>query len=276
VAGGGGSDGGASAGQPAGGAAGAPTGPVQAVLGRRCTVASTIGVVQLAGFPAPYVQATLFDRPDPWVGEPELVTDTCAYHHYEAGACEACAPGETCSSTSECVPEPRSVKDATLVVSTASERREYRANAELGGLYSPIDIGDESSEYSMTLRWGETTITLPPMAVASGELVGLRVSIEGDSQAPGALDVTWAPSGQGGFVRSRIPINHHAAGPTFTDCAAPENAGSLHADADMVDPLAVKTGLEFQGVEHSFIAAAETDAGCVEFRFGTPILAFPD
>ena len=50
---------------------------------------------------------------------------------------------------------------------------------------------------------------------------------------------------------------------------APVSAGSFRADADMVDPLAVSTGLEFQGVSHFAFAAAETAGGCVEFRLGS-------
>ena len=44
----------------------------------------------------------------------------------------------------------------------------------------------------------------------------------------------------------------------------------------MIDPLAVITGLEFQGIEHVFVAAATTPEGCVEFRFGEQELVFPN
>ena len=83
------------------------------------------------------------------------------------------------------------------------------------------------------------------------------------------------PAKDGAFVRTTIPINHHAGGPTFTECAAPDGSGAFHADAAMINPLAVKTGLEFQGVEHVFVAAAVTPQGCVEFRFGTKIPVQP-
>lgn len=263
-------------GTPEGGNAGAPPGGSgEAVIGQRCAVASTIGVVQLAGFPEPYVQVTLYDRKDPWLAAPELVTPTCAYHHYTPGVCQGCEAGELCSDADECVPEPRTVKDAKLVVSTGGQQREYEANPQLGGIYSMLNIGDGEAEFAMTLSWGETRVTLSPMPVGSGNIADLSVDIEGDSSAPGALDATWEPSAQGGFLRTRIPMNHHAAGPTFTECAAPESAGTFHADAEMVDPLAVVTGLEFQGVEHVFIAAAETAQGCVEFRFGPQLFVLP-
>jgi hypothetical protein len=258
------------------GAGAAPSGPYQAVIGQVCPVESRIGLVQLAGFPAPYVQVTLYDRPDPWIGEPELSTPTCDFHHYTAGQCGACDAGQTCSLDDTCVPERRTIKDATLVVSAGAAERDYAADPELGGIYSTVDIGNSASSYSMTLSWGDTQVQLGAMPVASADLANLAITIEGDSSMPGALEATWEPSSPGAFVRSTIPINHHAAGPTFTECAAPESAGAFHADAAMIDPLAVITGLEFQGVEHVFVAAATIPEGCVEFRFGEQILVFPN
>jgi hypothetical protein len=246
------------------------------VMGQLCPVESTIGVVQLAGFPTPYVQVTLYDRTNPWLGKAELSTSTCEFHHYKAGVCAACKAGEVCSLESACVPEQRTVKDATLLVSTGANERKYTANATLGGIYSMIDIGNAASSYAMTLSWGDVEVQLDAMPVASGKLTNAAVKIEGSSAAPGALDATWKPSQSGAFVRSRIPINHHAGGPTFTECAAPESAGNFHADAAMVNPLAVVTGLEFQGLQHEFVAAANTPAGCVEFRFGEQLLILPN
>jgi hypothetical protein len=246
-------------------------------MGELCPLEATIGVVQLAGFPAPYVQVALFDVPDPWIGQAELSTPTCGFHRYTATGCPAsCDAGEVCSIEDECVPERRTIKDATLRVSTGADEREYAADPELGGIYSTLDIGDQGSSYAMTLSWGETEVELAAMPVASGNIANLAITTEGDYAAPGALDATWTPSDQGAFVRSRIPINHHAAGPTFTECAAPESAGSFHADAEMIDPLAVVTGLEFQGVEHVFVAAAVTPEGCVELRFGPQVFVFPN
>ena len=264
-------------GEAEGGAGGAPPkGPPKAVMGQVCPVESTIGIVQLSGFPAPYVQVTLYDRIDPWIGEAELTTPTCGFHQYTPGVCAACKAGEVCSLESECVPERRTVKDATLVVRTGADERQYLADAQLGNIYSTVDIGDAASSYAMTLSWGDTEVLLDAMPVAAGDLANVAVTTEGDYAAPGALDASWDPSNQGAFVRSRIPINHHAGGPTFTECAAPESAGAFHADADMVNPLAVVTGLEFQGIEHVYVAAATTPQGCVEFRFGEQMFVFPN
>ena len=272
----GGSSSAGAGGESEGGAGGAPSGPVKAVMGQLCPIEETIGIVQLSGFPSPYVQVSLHDRPDPWIGEPELSTSTCDYHHYEPGACGACEAGEVCSIDSACVPEQRTVKDATLKVKTGASERQYQADPKLGGIYSMVDIGNASASYAMTLSWADVEVQLDAMPVASGTLTDAAVSIEGDSSAPGALEATWKPSQQGAFVRSRIPINHHAGGPTFTACAALESAGKFHADAAMVNPLAVITGLEFQGLQHEFVAAANTPQGCVEFRFGEQIPIFPN
>jgi hypothetical protein len=262
---------------PEGGSGGAaPSGPYQAVMGELCPVESTIGIIQLAGFPAPYVQGTLYDRPDPWIGEPELTTPTCAFHRYTPGVCQPCEADEVCSLESECVVDRRTIKDAVLTVSTGADERQYSADAQLGGIYSTLDIGDATSSYEMTLGWGDILIELEAMAVAGGNVMNAAVTIEGTYDAPGALDASWDASATGAFVRSRIPINHHAGGPTFTECAALESAGAFHADAGMIDPLAVSTGLEFQGIEHVFVAAATTPQGCVEFRFGEQMFVFPN
>jgi hypothetical protein len=261
-----------------GGSAGeTPSGPYRAVLGDLCPVEATIGVVELSTMPSLAVQVALYDRLDPWLTPAELSTTTCAFHRYEPGGCSGCDPGELCSNQGQCVPEPRTIKDATLQVSSGSEQRQYFADPERGGIYSTLDLGDASSSYAMTLSWGETQVTLEAMPIGSGELEELSIVTEtGEYDMPGALDATWQPPGDGAFVRSRIPINHHAGGPTFTECRAPTSAGAFHAEADMINPLSVQTGLEFQGVDHVFIAAARTPQGCVEFRFGTRIYAFPN
>ncbi len=268
------------AGSPAagdGGSAGeSSAGPYRAVIGELCPVETTIGVVELWNSPLS-VQAFLYDGPDPWITEAEFSTPTCDFHRYTPGNCSACGSGEVCSRQDRCVPERRTLKNVTLRVSTGAEQRTYSADPNLGGIYSELDIGDSSSSYAMLLSWGETQITLDAMPVASGALEDVAIETESDQfNQPGALDATWLPPGDAAFVRSRIPINHHAGGPTFTECRALSSAGAFHAVAEMIDPLAVQTGLEFQGLDHVFIAAARTPHGCVEFRFGARIFVFPN
>ena len=54
---------------------------------------------------------------------------------------------------------------------------------------------------------------------------------------------------------------------TFTMCVVAAAECSFEVGQAMLQPLAVSTGLEFQPVDHVRFAAAETELGCVEFRF---------
>jgi hypothetical protein len=268
--------GGPSAGE--GGSAGeSPSGPFRAVVGSMCPLESTIGVVELWRGSPSSVQVSLYDGPDPWLTEPELSTATCDYYHYQPLGCSGCPTGQVCSAKDGCVPERRTIKDASLQVRFHGEQRQYDADPQLGGIYGMLDIGDQYSFFGMTLRWQDTQIELDPMPVPQGDIKGLAVTTESrQSNKPGALDAIWDPPGDEAMLRTRIPINHHAGGPTFTECRAFTSAGAFHADADMIDPLAVATGLEFQRMEHVYVAAAQTPRGCVEFRFGTAIYVLPN
>lgn len=222
------------------------------------------------------MQGGIYDRADPWLGDPALINPTCAFHQFRPGGCTGCQAGETCSIDGTCVPAPRTLKDVVLTVTVGSARREYAADRMRGGIYSPIDIGGPGDSFAMSLRFGDYEVRLDPMPVAGGALSNLEFKVERpDDRLPGALDVTWSPSGEGAMVRTTIPINHHAAVPTFTACAARDTAGAIHADAEMIDPLAVETGLELQDLEHMHVAAAQTPAGCIEFQFGARIPIHP-
>ena len=83
--------------------------------------------------------------------------------------------------------------------------------------------------------------------------------------APGDTTLAWDSTTD--WAYTHIPINHHVGGPTFTECHVPGNEGPIVVPAAMIDPLAVITGLEFQGMRHAQFASAQTSAGCVEFRF---------
>jgi hypothetical protein len=105
--------------------------------------------------------------------------------------------------------------------------------------------------------------------VYPGPLAGYSLNIAGTNEAPETVTVAWAPDGSDAHVFTHIPINHHAAGPTFTECTVPASAGGFVVEAPMLVPLAVVTGLEFQSVQHVRFAAANTAVGCVEFRLLT-------
>ena len=73
------------------------------------------------------------------------------------------------------MPERRTVKDATLLVSAGAAQREYEANSTLGGIYSMLDIGNATSSFAMTLSWGNVEVRLAAMPVASGQLANAAV-----------------------------------------------------------------------------------------------------
>lgn len=200
------SDGG---GDSAGNGGAAASGPYRAIMGQWCPVESTLGFVEVTGVPQRYVQVILYDRLDPWIGEAELSTASCEFHRYEAGGCPECQPGEVCSLAATCVPQRRTVKDATLLVESDGEQRKYSTDSQLGEISALLDIGDATSSYAMTLSWGETEVQLDAMAVASATLTNVMVTTENgtDGATPGALDATWEPAAGGAFVRSRIPID---------------------------------------------------------------------
>ncbi|MCB9689412.1 MAG: hypothetical protein H6738_11080 [Alphaproteobacteria bacterium] len=250
-----------------------PIGPVDAVLDELCAPRESLGTVRLTvndGYPST-VEAQLWDRPDPWLGPPVATTATCAYHRFSPDACGTCPHGQTCGYDGGCVPERRARTGARLVVGDGTSERTFDADAVTGQLWGQLDLGGPDADWELTLTLGGAELRVPPTRATLDPLAGAVVTIEGDYMVPGALDATWPAPADGGHVTSRIPINHHAAGPTFTDCVAPAADGGFHADAEMVDPLAVSTGLEFQGLEHVRVASARLPEGCVEFRLGRRI-----
>jgi hypothetical protein len=102
--------------------------------------------------------------------------------------------------------------------------------------------------------------------MVDAESSGTGTSLDGTYELPESIDLSWSGPDDG-FAYTLIPINHHAGGPTFTECRLPASAHALHVDGEMLQPLAVGTGLEFQGLEHVRTAAAHTPLGCVELRY---------
>jgi hypothetical protein len=242
---------------------GTPPAPT-VTLGEACPLAERIGEVALRGQGgSAYVQGRIYDKPDPWIGAPAASTATCDFHQFSTTSCGTCDPGEVCGFDGACVPERR-VVPATLTVMRDDATLTFDADATTGDLYGAA--GPEDAAYTLTLTVGAQTAELPATDLRLG-LGGLTVLGEGDSMAPTALTATWTPTG-GGRVRTVIPINHHAAGPTFTRCDVSGETGTFAADAGMLAPLAVVTGLEFQAVEVDNTAAVRFVDGCVDVRLG--------
>jgi hypothetical protein len=276
IAQGGNSDGGnGDGGDPQGGA---PSGEFQAVHDTFCAPEDTIGRFWVYGFATatPILSGELWETTSPFTGPPTLTTDTCAFYEYTDTCPGNCDPGTICNYAGECVPERRSVKTASLLISAGGEEQTIGADPTIGGFNGEVTVGDAGSDFGMQLTWGDLTVDLAPLGYLAGPLEDAAILLEGDQSAPGALEARWTSSGAGGHVFTRININHHAAAGTFTSCAAPESAETFQADAEMIDPLAVITGLEFQGLEYVNVAAAETPVGCIEFWLGEQVYVFPE
>lgn len=244
-----------------------PGGPIEATPGLRCAPATRIGVVQILSFDGGPLDASaaVNDAP-PVLGAPPAASDeACTYYVAEVpGFCDGCPPGTTCDAAGECKAQPAAVP-VTLVIAAGGETQTFTPG-EGGSTWGAVTL--PGSAFSIEASWAGVTIHLGETAYPA-PLQGVEGVLHGGLDQPTGLDLSWDPPADPGVVFTRIPINHHAAGPTATECAVPASAGSLHVDGSMLEPLAVVTGLEFQGIEHVRFAAAETPAGCVELRLSS-------
>lgn len=238
-------------------------------VGAVCALDERIGLVQIwhEGETA-MVYGVVYDGPDPWIGPPELTNETCAFHRFSPSSCGACDPGQVCAFSGDCVDARLAITDALLDVTSGGETTNIVADPITGDLYGPLlATGDDAT---VRLRAGGIDVELPALAFAP-ELEGVAIGGEGDTTTPEILHAVWTPRDDGSRVRTVIPINHHAGGPTFTVCDVPAVGGTFHADGEMLQPLATMTGLEFQNLDVSQTAAVHTSAGCIDVRVGRQI-----
>jgi hypothetical protein len=255
-------------GQDAGTDASTP-GVTHAVLGMRCALSERIGLIELRDEGGtPYLNATMYDRPNAAIGEPEIDGDVCDFHLAapQTGDCAICDYAvEVCNPTTRaCAPAQQPVDDMIIEVlgGASSQTFEHNEGDSPGFVYGQVTVG---APFGLEARWGDQTVVLDAHDMPAG-VADLAGALMGTYDAPESADITWNGLATGA-VFTRVPINHHVGGPTFTECTVDASAGALHIDGEMLMPLAVSTGLEFQGIEHMFVAAAETSAGCVELRY---------
>jgi hypothetical protein len=247
---------------------------VEATLGASCAEERRIGRVTLMGWggDSPLsLDGTVLEAPHPWSQAPALEGGGCAFHTFDAAACGPCPGGTICAADGACVEEPRTRKDVQVEVIRDGATERFEADPTTGALYGTL--GAVTARASLRVQWAGVEIIGPEMNVPDGGIVEPRVRFEGEADRPGAMTVAWSPRGDGSQVGTLIHINHHAAGPTFTTCRVPESDGGFGATAAMIDPLAVSTGLEFQGLDHMQTAAAELEGGCVELRVMSRVFA---
>jgi hypothetical protein len=235
---------------------------VTAVPGTRCGLANRIGLFELSGSPGTFVVGgTLFDRPYPPYGAYVLSSETCGHH--VAPVCGPCDGDELCGHGG-CASMQNAITEARLTLAGGGQEESFTADSLTGGLGGPVTLSGTS--FSAELSWPGYVVTLSA-TTPPDELTDLIGTLSGSDEAPTGLDFSWTAPNDGGQVYTHIPINHHAGGPTFTECFVDASVGELHVEQAMLEPLAIATGLEFQTLDQARFAAAETGAGCVEFRW---------
>jgi hypothetical protein len=238
--------------------------PAIATPGERCAPGDRVALIEISDG---RVRADLFDRPTPLVGEPALSDAACDFFRYQpAQPCDPCGDGELCGLDGTCVAAPRRDTGGRVILGAGGDEQAFEAEPELGFLGGDIALG--GTRFSVAVDLYGQRITLEAETEVTGAIPGLAATLSGTYDAPEAIDATWPPlSDAASHLFTHIPINHHAGGATFTECAIDTASGTLHIDQPMLKPLAVSTGLEFQTFEHVRFAAAEVSRGCVELRF---------
>jgi len=240
-----------------------------AVPGERCTLAERVGLVEIEEIstepPTFYAFGAVEDRPNPWLGAPERSTDACDFHRFDpTSACPPCASDELCGTDGACDKAPVRHLDAALVLHNDAGEMRIEADPVTGDIWGQVNVAGRA--FAVDLSFAGHRVTLATTE-SPGTLDSASGTLDGGYEAPERLELAWSTTATGSHVYTRIPINHHAAGPTFTECTVPASVGAMSIDEDMLAPLAIITGLEFQGIEHVRFAAAHTPLGCVELRF---------
>jgi hypothetical protein len=235
---------------------------IVAVLDRRCALDERIGLIEVeAAFGARRATAQLADRPAPWLGAPSLADDTCYLHRAHDAPC-TCPDTQVCNFQGACVEPPVPAPSLALTVLGDGQTQELPGQDGLAS--GPLELGGDTFRLRLTTPgWTleSPTMTLPPA------LEALAGRLQGTSDAPDGLEITWTPVPGDTRVHTLTNINHHVRVPTFTDCEVAASTGRMAIAGEMLRPLAVSTGLEFQGASHARFAAAETPDGCVELRY---------
>lgn len=239
-------------------------GRIAATPGARCEPSERIGLVQIEDQGTLYASAWVYDRTNPVYGPPASSTDTCAFYKYAPSTpCPTCELDEACGLSGLCEPLPLVRRDVVLELAHGGSSQRFESSGDYGELWGEVTLG---KTLSLTLGFGDVEVTLGETTVPDA-LSDVTGTLTGSYDDPQGLSLTWAPVAGDTEVFTHVPMNHHVAEPTFTVCATPASTGAMQIGGDMLKPLAVSTGLEFQGLEHVRFAAAETPLGCVEFRY---------
>ena len=239
---------------------------VQAELDMRCADAERIGIIEIGSYENGPLQvfADVQNRKPLRRTEVKLSDTHCTFNEeLPPGFCNNCPTDKWCTHDSECVDIPVTVPNLQLELTDGTEIQTFEP--QYGeGIYGNITLSGDT--FGVRITWGsDFEVTLTPVQVPA-PLISIQAVLQGGHDQPEALDLSWTISQDSVQIYTYIPINHHAAGITNTQCMISADEGNLHIDGAMLRPLAVVTGLEFQDVWHARFAAAYVEGGCVEFR----------
>lgn len=242
-------------------------GTIAATPGARCEPGERIGLVQIEDQGSLYVNAWVYDRTNPVYGPAEKTEGVCSFYRFVAGTagCPDCELDKTCGRSGQCETLPLTRRDVVLELASGDSTQRFESSGDYGEVWGEVTIG---KTVSLSLTFGGLEVTLGATTLPDA-LQGVAGTLTGDYENPESLSLSWTPVSGDSQVFTHVPMNHHVAEPTFTECATAASSGSMVIGGDMLKPLAVVTGLEFQGIEHARFAAAETPLGCVEVRFQT-------
>lgn len=239
------------------------SGDALAIVGERCEPKNRIGIVTVKRSRQVDVYGLIHDAPSPLISDPTSADSQCDFHSFVSLApCQQCEENEICNAAGRCLPLPKILPDAQIEIANEVDSRIITTNN--GGLSDSVALDGDT--FSMEVSWAGQKIIVPKIQIPAA-LDGLEGKLEGSYDKPEGLEFKWEPPSEPARVFTRVPINHHVNDPTFVECDVDAASGSLKIDGQMLEPLAVSTGLEFQTIEHSRFAAAQTPQGCVEFRF---------
>lgn len=239
----------------------------------QCTAETLVGRVDIEDASGMVnVTAQLFDKPPPWIGAPALEDAVCAFHDGTGATGCTCAMGEVCSHDGACTAAQQAVADLQLILRAGDDEQQLTEADASGMLSGAVTLAGDA--FSVELR-SATRRILFPVTTLPAPLQGASAMLMGTYDMPTGLDVTWTAAAPDTFVFTHVPMNHHVGTPSFTECSIEGSAGAMHISGPLLQPLSVATGLEFQGISHGRIAAAETPEGCVELRFFRRLYVFP-
>lgn len=244
----------------------------QATLGKFCDPLERAGVITLSRRGEDlYAKGWVYASSDPFIGELKDSDANCKF--YSAMACKPGMYGHPCTETGEkntcihgeCSLPPTVIRNVVAIISNGTESDTLQLDADAN---PKSEL--EGENLSMEILWSGQRIIVPPMQIPEAFE---NLMIEGiDNFEPKNLvdlNFSWSPPGmKGSRLFTHIPINHHAYDEgTFVECEVDAAVGKLKVVNKMLKPLAVKTGLEFQSVQHLNVASAETEEGCIEIRY---------